>query len=296
MEDDIVKNRFSKISLLLIISLVSLTMLAGCSTGEETDNNGTVKLGYVNWAEGVAMTNLAKVILEDKMDYEVEMTMADPGAIFTSISSGDYDAFLDAWLPVTHQNYMEKYGEDLVDLGYNFEGARIGLVVPEYVEIDTIEELNEVADDFDGQIIGIDSGAGIMGATEKAIEEYNLDIELLPGSGPVMTATLKDAIENEEPVVVTGWKPHWKFARWDLKFLEDSKGVYGDVENIHTVVRTGLKDDMPEVSTFLENFYLDDQQLGSLMGVIADSDKEPDEAAREWMEENEELVNSWIEE
>lgn len=290
------KNRFSKISLLLIISLVSLTMLAGCSTGEETDNNGTVKLGYVNWAEGVAMTNLAKVILEDKMDYEVEMTMADPGAIFTSISSGDYDAFLDAWLPVTHQNYMEKYGEDLVDLGYNFEGARIGLVVPEYVEIDTIEELNEVADDFDGQIIGIDSGAGIMGATEKAIEEYNLDIELLPGSGPVMTATLKDAIENEEPVVVTGWKPHWKFARWDLKFLEDSKGVYGDVENIHTVVRTGLKDDMPEVSTFLENFYLDDQQLGSLMGVIADSDKEPDEAAREWMEENEELVNSWIEE
>ena len=42
---------------------------------------------------------------------------------------------------VTHKDYMEKYKEDLEDLGYNYENARIGLVVPAYMNIKSIEEL-----------------------------------------------------------------------------------------------------------------------------------------------------------
>ncbi|EOD01188.1 glycine betaine ABC transporter substrate-binding protein [Caldisalinibacter kiritimatiensis] len=286
-------RRFTKIiTLMLLVVLLGTVLFSGCSN--QTEEKDTVKLAYVNWAEGVAMTNLMKAVLEEKMGYEVEMTMADPGVIFTSIANGDYDAFLDAWLPVTHESYLEKYKDDLVDLGYNFEGARIGLVVPEYVEINSIEELNSVKDKFNGEIIGIDSGAGIMNATNKAIEEYGLDYDLLAGSGPVMTASLKDAIDNNENIIVTGWKPHWKFARYDLKFLDDPKKVYGEVENIHTMARKGLEEDMPEVAELFRNFKLNDQQLGSLMGMIADSDEEPDVVAKKWMEENEELVNSWL--
>jgi glycine betaine/proline transport system substrate-binding protein len=216
--------------------------------------------------------------------------------IFASVASGDYDAFMDAWLPLTHQTYMEKFGEDLVDLGTNFEGAKIGLVVPTYVDINSIEEMNANADKFDGQIVGIDAGAGIMKATENTITEYGLsDIELMASSGPMMTAALKKAVDEEQWVAVTGWKPHWKFARWDLKFLEDPKGVYGESENIHTVARLGIKEDLPEVAAFFENFKMDDQQLGGLMGMIAESeDMEPVDVAKQWMEENEDLVNSWI--
>jgi len=294
-----------KVTILVTIILgLSLMLAAGCTqtadqdskeNGQEQEAKGTVKLAYVNWAEGVAMTNLAQAILEDEMGYSVETTMADPAPVFTSIANGDQDAFLDAWLPVTHESYMEEYGDDLVDLGYNFEGARIGLVVPEYVDINSIEEMNSVSDKFNGQIIGIDSGAGIMKATDTAIDEYGLDYELLPGSGPAMTAALKDAVENDEWVAVTGWKPHWKFARWNLKFLEDPKKIYGAVENVHTVARKGLEDDMPEVAQFLKNFKLNDQQLGSLMGIIADSDGDAIDAARDWMKENGDLVKSWIE-
>lgn len=95
-------------------------------------------------------------------------------------------------------------------------------------------------------------------------------------------------------MVVTGWEPHWKFARWDLKFLEDPKKVFGAVENIHTVARVGLEDEMPEVAEFLMNFYMDGQQLGNLMGAIADSDEDPDVVAIEWMNNNEDLINSWL--
>ena len=284
----------------LITVLLGVALLAVFATGcsgngsESADAGKTIKLGYVNWAEGIAMTNLAEAVLEDKMGYEVETTAADVAPLFTSLASGNTDAFLDCWLPVTHKDYLEEYGDKLDDLGPNYNGAVIGLVVPDYVEINSIEELNAKRDAFDRKIIGIDSGAGIMKATEKAIEEYDLDYELVTGSGPAMTAALKKAIDNREPIVVTGWTPHWKFARWDLKILEDPKSIYGDSENIHTYTRKGFAEDMPEAAEFLKKMKFTDAQLGSLMGAIEDSTGEPIEAAREWMKENEELVNSWI--
>jgi len=143
------KNQSKKWFALILVLALSLMMFAGCSKAEEpdatengteaagtqegadaTEEKGTVKLVYVNWAEGVAMTNLAKVILEDKMGYNVEITMADVAPIFTALANNDQDAFMDSWLPVTHGSYIEEYGDDLEDLGINYENAKLGLVVP----------------------------------------------------------------------------------------------------------------------------------------------------------------------
>lgn len=150
-----------------------------------------------------------------------------------------------------------------------------------------------VRDKFDGKIIGIDPGAGIMTASGNAIQEYGLDYELMEGSGATMTAALKQAIDNKEWVAVTGWTPHWMFARWDLKFLEDPKGVYGEAETINTIVRLGLKEDLPEVYEVCDNFKWDDPDIGSAM-AIAEEVGDDVEAARQWVEENQELVNSWL--
>lgn len=285
---------FKKIISILCITVLATLALVGCSSGKSpTEEKEKIKIGYVNWAEGVAMTNLAKVALEDKMGYEVELTLGEPGMIFTSLSDGNVDAFLDTWLPLTHDDYIKKYEGKIEDLGYNYENARIGLVVPEYSDINSIEDLNEFKDDLDGEIIGIDAGAGIMRAATESIKDYGLDYKLIEGSGPAMTTMLKEAIDKEKDIIVTGWKPHWKFARWDLKFLDDPKNSFGESENIHTFTRAGFKEDMPEVAEFFENFILDDDQLGSLMGKLEEME-DGEEAAREWMKENEDLVNSWI--
>ncbi|MFW5836979.1 MAG: glycine betaine ABC transporter substrate-binding protein [Desulfovibrionaceae bacterium] len=252
-----------------------------------------VRIGYVSWAEGIAMTHLAKVVLEQEMDYTVSLTMADPAPIFTSLAKGDFDFFLDAWLPLTHKPYMEKYGDTLVDLGYNYKDARIGLVVPAYVEVSSIPQLADQAGKFDNDITGIDSGAGIMKATRKAIQAYGLDLTLLTSSGAAMTASLKDAIAAEQPIVVTGWKPHWMFARWRLRFLEDPKTVYGKAENIHTIARPAIARDLPEAADFFERFFFTDQQIGSLMDEVNQAG-DPETAARSWMKENRELVESWL--
>lgn len=296
-------KRLKKVVSLVFAGVLTIGALAGCgssgnnggSSSENAEAKGKVNIGYVNWAEGIAMTNLASAILEEKMDYEVEMKQGEAGMVFTSLAGGDMDVFLDCWLPTTHKDYVEEYKDDLEDIVVNYENAKIGLVVPKYMKnINSIEDLNEIKDDLEGDIIGIDPGAGIMKATNSAIDGYGLDLELLEGSEATMLAMLKKKIDSEKPIVITGWTPHWKFARWDLKFLEDPKGTYGEAESLHTIARKGFSQDMPEVAGFFKNFKMNDDQLGSIMADIQDSDKEPKEVAREWMNKNEELVNSWI--
>ncbi len=284
----------------LTIIVAVMVLLSACGGEENGDQQvadeaeKTIRLGIVNWTDSIAMTNIVRVILEEELGYTVETTYADIAVIFSSIAQQDYDLYVDAWLPVTHKTYMDEYGEDLEKISKTFEGARIGLVVPEYVEIDSITELNANKEKFNGEIIGIDTGAGIMKTTNKAIEEYNLDFDLKASSGPVMTATLKGAIEENRWVVVTGWKPHWKFARWDLKFLEDPKKLYGEVENTWAVAHTEFRDQFPDVTAFLENFMLSDQQLGTMMGMMNDSDKEAYEVAKEWVQNNPDAVQEWL--
>ena len=200
-----------------------------------------------------------------------------------------------AWLPSLHEQYYEELAGDLRLLGPNLEGVEMGLVVPEYVDLDSIEELNDHVDEFDGSIIGIDPEAGLMGNTERAIEEYDLNqFELVSGSDATMTSALDIAYEEERWIVVTGWSPHWKFARWDLKYLEDAKNVYGEEEYIGTVVREDLEDDMPEVYSFFESFYWEPADMEQVMLWFAEEGMSPEDAAERWVAENEDVVNQWI--
>lgn len=253
----------------------------------------TVKIAYPNWAEGIAMTNLVAVILEDEMGYDVELTQADPGVIFAAVASGDQDLFLDAWLPNTHADYWEQFGDQIENLGTTYGNGVTGLVVPAYVEIDSIEELNDIAEELNNSITGIGLGAGITKNTNIAIEEYDLDLVQVNSSGPVMTAALADAIESGEPIVITGWKPHWMFDRFDLKVLEDPMGVY-PIDGLRKVARDGFSEDMPDVANMLKNFSMTEDQLLSLMVAIDESDDDAIDVASDWARNNRPLVESWM--
>lgn len=274
----------------LALVLVSLISLASCNS---SNNEKKISLAYVNWSEGIAMTHLAKAIFEEQ-DYKVEMLNADVAPIFASLSRKKADVFLDTWLPVTHKDYMNQYQDKLEVIGSSYENARIGLVVPDYVSISSIEELNKYKNKFSGKIVGIDAGAGIMKVTEEAIQNYNLDFELMTSSGPAMTASLNKAIQKKEWIVVTGWTPHWMFNRFKLKFLEDTKKNYGEAETIQVIAWKGFSKKDPFASELLSNMKFTDEQISSLMTAMNETETNEDDAALKWMNENRQLINSWI--
>lgn len=279
------------LSLFLVVGLA--IAFSSCSNSKKGEQKEKVNILYPNWAEGVAYTHLAKVALENH-GYEVELTNLEPGLIYGELSKPNSkgDVFLDAWLPNTHRHYWDDYGDKLVKLGESFSGGTTGLVVPSYVTINSIEELNANKDKFGGEIVGIGSGAGIHTNTVKAIEAYNLDFEQITSSGPAMVASLEKAIKNKEWIVVTGWKPHFKWANFDLKFLEDPKGVYP--EDVCAILsRRGFEEDMPKVASFFKKFNLSEEQLYGLLATIKAEGEEA--GATKWYEENKATVDGWFE-
>ncbi|SFO97618.1 glycine betaine ABC transporter substrate-binding protein [Salibacterium halotolerans] len=149
---------------------------------------------------------------------------------------------------------------------------------------------------MDYQITGIEAGAGVVGAAETAVETYDslAGWEVATSSSGAMTTALGEAIDNEEPIIVTGWSPHWKFQQYDLKYLEDPENVFGDAENIKTMVRQGLEEDMPNAYTVLDQFQWDEESMNSVMLNIQDG-ASPEEAAASFVEENQDMVSSWKE-
>jgi len=288
------KGFFKKTVFIAVIFLLAAGSVF--AEGKAEGQKGEVQIAYVEWARAVAITHVAGALLEE-MGYDVELNNVANAAMWQSVASGDSDALLCAWLPVTHSMFYGEDGEftnDVVNLGPNYTGAKLGLVVPTYVDVDSIPEASKNADMFDDEITGIDPGAGMMQATETAIDNNTSGLgafELVEGSGPVMAAALGDAIENQEPIIVTGWKPHWMFGRWDLKILDDPAGIFGSAETINTIVREGLQEDKPEVYKFLNGFDWQSVDLGQVL-VWNNEGMDPEESAKRFIAENLDLIES----
>ncbi len=284
-----------KLIVFALITVFALSVMVGCASEPAdpgAEEKGSVNIGMVNWAECVAVSNLWKVILEDQ-GYEVELTQLDAAPVFTGLSTGDLDFFMDAWLPFTHEAYWTEFGDDLEDYGIWYtEDAKIGLAVPTYVTIDSIAEMKDEAEKFDSQIIGIDPGAGIMKAAGNANESYDLGFEVVQGSEPAMMSALEKAYGNEEWVAVTGWSPHMMFAKYDLKYLDDPNGDFGSAEEIHILANKDFSSEQPEVAAMLKKFKMSDTEIGGLTGMIADG-MEPAAAAEQWISDNQSTVDGW---
>ncbi|ADH97716.1 glycine betaine ABC transporter substrate-binding protein [Salisediminibacterium selenitireducens] len=268
---------------------------ANNADGNEAIGNGEeITISQISWAENIAVTNMWKYVLEEK-GYEIDLVLLDMGSSMAALDNGELDVNLEVWLPVQDANYVEQYG-DTVNFSEAtwFDNAKVGLVVPEYLEdVNSIEDLNEHADLFNGEIVGIEAGAGTMEVTEDLIEIYDLDLELVPSSEPAMLSEIGNRIEAGEAIVAPLWTPHWVFSEYDLKFLEDPELVYGDVEKIHHATRADFADDFPEIQEWFNNWKMTDEEIGELIDYVESAD-EPFDGAVEWVDENRDLIDEWV--
>ena len=268
--------------------LMALLMVA-CTTGR---NKKIIHIGMVDgWAEGVAMTHIAKVIMEEK-GYHVVIQRATPDMILASMNNGDTDVYMDVWLPLTHGSKVAKF-PNLLELGTSYSHARNGLVVPDYVSIGSIEELKTHRKEFNGQIIGIEKGAGITRAVDQVIVDYGLDYRHVNSSTVAMITELQNAIKAKRWIVVAGWQPHWMFAKMKLKFLEDPKKTLGDAEQIKIFTRRDFMIEQPELAKFFSKIYFDETAMADLLSEMEGS-KDKEGAAKQWVEQHRDLVEGWI--
>lgn len=288
------KKSFYAITMAILFCFV----LSSCTPGN-TDKK--IKIGMVNWIDNISTAYLWKLILEEK-GYDVEIIELEKIALWTGLSRGDIDVTGQVWLPLTDKPLYDKFKKD-VEIGEPwFEGTRLGLAVPQYMkDVNSIEDLNSKKAEYNGEIIGIDPGSSLMQLTTKAKQKYGLDYELVESSEAAMLTEFKKAYKKKEPIVVTLWSPHWVFADYDIKYLDDPKNVYGAPDKIHSMSRIGFTEEHPEIVKWMSEWKMNDKQLNSLIKYVQEESltQEPDayeKGAEKWIKRNRDLVDSWIEE
>jgi glycine betaine/proline transport system substrate-binding protein len=271
------------------------TTAAAGGTGE---NCNSVTLGFIpSWTDGLSMAYLWQDVLEDR-GYEVDFEeISDAAPLYAGLAGGDVDVYPSAWSEVTHADYMAEYGDDIEDLGAWYEGAKLTFAVPEYTDVESIADLAGNADMFDGRIVGIEPGAGLTRTTKESVmPTYGLtdDYELVESSTTAMLAELQAAVDAQEDIVVTLWRPFWANSEFPVKDLEDPEGALGESEGLHNLARTGFSDECSEVADLMSSFELTDEQYGSLENLVVNEYGEGQyaDAVDAWFEENPEVASA----
>ena len=292
----------------LAIGAVASLALAGCSGNGDSEAGGeaemgecsTVTLGYLpSWTDGLSTAYLLENQL-GKLGYDVQMqTLTEAGPLYAGLAQGDVDVYPSAWPELTHAQYMDEYGDDIEDLGAYYEGASLTIAVPSYVDIDSIEDLAGNGDRFDGKIIAIEPGAGLTAQTQdEMMPAYELDgeYELVTSSTAAMLTELSNAIDAQEDIVVTSWRPFWANDAYDLKDLEDPKGAMGDPEALHFLGTSGFSDRCADAAELIAGIQLDDAAYGSLEDMVVNEYGEgrESEAVAAWLEANPDAFESVV--
>ncbi|GAB4074160.1 hypothetical protein GCM10028778_16630 [Barrientosiimonas marina] len=298
-----------------MIAILLLMFLGACgsddnsgnSTSDAADEGGMelggkkLTLGVDSYVSNTSNTYVAKLLLEE-IGYDVDINQTDVGVEYTGLNEGSNDAIVGGWLPTTHESYWEEYGDNLEKINTVTENVELSLTVPAYMEdINSIKDLADNTDDIgeklDWEITGISPGAGEMKImNEDVMPGYGLDDDwnLTESSGGAMSAALGDAINNEDPIVVTLWEPHWTYNEYDLKKLDDPKEKFGKPDDVFAIAGKDFEENHPAAYKFLSQFEISQKDTQDIMQAIK-NDVSEEEAAKDFIAEHPDLKDKWLE-
>ncbi|MCX5539451.1 glycine betaine ABC transporter substrate-binding protein [Paraburkholderia sp. CNPSo 3076] len=291
MLSDILKSFMTKVAL---SAVVAMSVGVGSAVAAEP-----IKLAITDWADVLATANVAKYVLEAKLNQPVKFVNADIGIQFQGVARGDLDIMVGGWLPVTHAVYYAKYKNDMDDVGVIYTGGRNGWAVPAYVpesEVSSISDLNKpgVKSKLDGTIQGIGPGSGLMQASEKSVQAYNLNgYNLQSSSEAGMLAAVSRAYQTKQWVVATVWSPHWLWQKWQMRYLKDPKGTLGGEEQVHAFASKQFATKFPRADVFFKHFKL---TLADVEAIELEGNSTNDyaTAAKKFVDAHPDKLKAWL--
>lgn len=283
-----------------VVKIAASALCAVGLYGGEAVAAEPVKITITNWADVLAVANVAKYVMETKLQQPVQFVQADIGIQYQGVARGDVDLMVGGWLPVTHATYYARYKNDMDDVGIIYTGGKNGWAVPAYVpesELSSIDDLKnpDVMSKLNGTIQGIEPGGGLMQASEKTIKDYGLTgYNLQASSEAGMLASVQRAYQSKQWIVATVWSPHWLFQKWQMRYLKDPKGTLGGEEQIHAFGSKQFAGKFPRADVFMKHFKL---TLADVEAIEFEGNNTNDyaAAAKKFVDSHPDKLKAWLE-
>lgn len=289
-------------------------------------------IGVPNWPSVKATGDILKVVIEDNYGLEVELQSGTNPIIFEAMDSGSMHVHPEVWMP-NQQNLFDTYVEDKgsVVSGDNGTPAFQGMcVTKEAADRTGIVDLVELSDpsmaeqfDSDGDGKGnIWIGANGWASTNIEMiraksygydETMNLDVM----DETLALAQVDSAVAKGENIVFFCYTPHHMFSLHDLVILKEpdydqaqwvvyqptddpdwleksSAPVAWDLAYLYIMYAKSLEESQPEVAQMLSRVKLTTDIVSGLTYKIIVEKVDMSEYAKQWVQENADLVESWL--
>lgn len=298
------RNVMGSHSTALGLGALSLVLAGPVLAAEEPAQCETIRFAEVGWTDITATTALAREVFE-ALGYQTRVDTVSVPIAYSGMQHGDFDVFLGNWMP-TMASISDPYVErgDVVRLTANLENAKYTLAVPQYVYdagVTSVADLDDHADRFEASLHGIEAGNDGNEMIQQMIDDdaFGLgDWQLVDSSEAGMLAELRARTGHEGWMVFLGWEPHPMNTTFDMAYLEGADDYFGpDLggATVYTNTRAGYVEECANVGTLLENLAFTLEMENHLMDQIMNAGVEPREAARAYLQEQPEPLDTWLE-
>ncbi len=284
---------------------------------------GEVTLNEQAWAGSTANTYIAKAVLEEDLGCKVEITKIAEIPVFQAMADGKVDAVLEDWQHVDeYKQYIDEAGT-VVQGGPLGVKGHIGWFIPRYLmdenpEFKTWkglkgqEELFKTPESGDqGMFLGGDPS--YVQKDKELIEALDLNFKhVTAGAEPAQVARWSQLYKQQEPVLFYWYTPQFLNQEYDLAEVklppitegckEDAKAG-GDPEQykceyIQTIINKLFSKEFAESRSpaydVLKKMKLTNEDQEAVAKAIAGDKVDPDQAGQDWVDENRDKVDTWL--
>ena len=290
---------------------------AGGSSGASASKDcGKVTLNEQAWAGSTANTYIAKAVLEDELGCEVEITKVAEIPVFQAMADGEVDAVLE---------YIQQ-GKKVVMGGPLGVEGHIGWFIPKYLmdehpEFKTWEGLKGEEDLFktaesgdQGMFLGGDPS--YVQKDKELIKALGLNFKhVTAGAEPAQVARWTQLYKQEKPVIFYWYTPQYLNQEYDLaevklpprtdanKDCKDDAKEGGDPEQykceyditvINKLFSKKFADSGSPAYDMLKKMKLTNEDQELVAKAIAGDKQDPDEAGADWVKDNPDKVDAWL--